>query len=191
VNRYPQSFPVLLGWWKEENKKGRHLWPGISVNRDTSNRSLDETINQIMIDRGMIPESKGIVHWSISSVIRNTRLADTLLKGVYRKQALVPSSPWMDNKAPAAPAVTTESQNEFLKISWTHPEEKDVFRWAVYYKYNERWSYTILNRNERTFSLRKTVGENANKQVLNTIIVTAVDRTGNESEKRIVSVWNE
>ena len=36
INRIPLSFPVLLGWWANENKKNRHLWPGISVGRDTS-----------------------------------------------------------------------------------------------------------------------------------------------------------
>jgi uncharacterized lipoprotein YddW (UPF0748 family) len=35
VNRYAQSYPVLLGWWAGENKMNRHLWPGISVGRDS------------------------------------------------------------------------------------------------------------------------------------------------------------
>ena len=188
VNRYAQSFPVLLGWWKNENKKGRHLWPGISVGRDSSDKNLDEIINQIMIDRGIMSESKGVVHWSISSLTRNPRMADTLLKSVYKKQALVPSSPWMDSKAPVAPAVTTESQNEFLKISWTHPDEKDVFRWVVYYQYGDRWAYRILDRNQRWIALGPTTGSGSATQKLTKIIVTAVDRTGNESEKKIAEI---
>jgi len=193
VNRYPQSFPVLLGWWNGENKKNRHLWPGISVNRDSSDKSLDETINEIMIDRGMIPESKGIVHWSISSVTKNPRLADTLIKSVYRKQALVPPSPWMDNDAPSSPGVTITDENETVKISWTDPKEKDVFRYVVYYLYGNRWDYQILNGNARELSLMKTNVVRTNTalsttQTLKNIIVTAVDRTGNESEKEIYEV---
>jgi len=188
VNRYAQSFPLLLGWWKDENKKARHLWPGISVGRDSSDRNLDEIINQIMIDRGMMTQSKGAVHWSISSLTRNPKMADTLLRSVYKKQALVPASPWMDKIPPAPPSVTTEPQNEFLKISWTHPDEKDVFHWMVYHKYNDRWSYDILDRGDRSYSLNKTIGENEQKQVLNTVIVTAVDRMGNESGKIPVMV---
>jgi uncharacterized lipoprotein YddW (UPF0748 family) len=188
VNRYAQSFPVLLGWWAGENKMNRHLWPGISVGRDSTDKNIDETINEIMIDRGMMPNSKGVVHWSISSLTKNPRMADTLLKSVYYNQALVPASPWLDNKAPAAPIVITESQNEFLKISWTHPDEADVFHWVVYHKYNNRWSYNILNPNDRSLSMRKIVGTNAQQQTLKSIIVTAVDRMGNESEKKEIEL---
>ena len=31
VNQIAQSYPVLLGWWKDQNLKGRHLWPGINI----------------------------------------------------------------------------------------------------------------------------------------------------------------
>jgi uncharacterized lipoprotein YddW (UPF0748 family) len=187
VNRYPQSFPVLLGWWAGENKKHRHLWPGISVGRDSTDKNLDETINEIMIDRGMQPESKGVVHWSISSITRNPRMADTLLKSVYKKQALVPASPWLDNKAPAAPTVTTAWQNDSLKINWTHPDEQDVFHWVVYYQYGNAWSYQVMNHNERWLSVSRSFGMGASAKPLQRIIVTAVDRTGNESEKKEIS----
>ena len=188
VNRYPQSFPVLLGWWAGENKKDRHLWPGISIGRDSTDKNLDEVINEIMIDRGMQPKSKGVVHWSISSLTRNPRLMDTLMKSVYKNQALVPASPWLGNKAPAAPVVTTIQDNDFLRINWTHPDEKEVFLWIVYHKYNDRWSYNILDRNKHSLSMRKVVGVNAAKQMLSTIIVTAVDRLGNESGKREINL---
>ncbi|MEI9810180.1 MAG: family 10 glycosylhydrolase [Bacteroidota bacterium] len=59
INRTLQSFPVLLGWWEGENLKKRHLWPGISVGRDTSAKNVNEILSQIMIDRGMTPASKG------------------------------------------------------------------------------------------------------------------------------------
>jgi len=188
VNRYAQSFPVLLGWWAGENKMKRHLWPGISVGRDSTDKNLDETINEIMIDRGMQPQSKGVVHWSISSLTKNPRLADTLLKSVYKKQALVPSSPWLDNNAPAAPVVTVAMQESICKISWTHPEEKDVFHWIVYYQYGNTWNYNILNRNDRSLEIKRITGTGASLQPLKKIIVAAVDRTGNESEKKEIEV---
>ncbi|MCY7310568.1 MAG: family 10 glycosylhydrolase [Chitinophagaceae bacterium] len=188
VNRYAQSFPVLLGWWAGENKMNRHLWPGISVGGDGGDKNIDEVINEIMIDRGMQPQSKGVIHWSISSVTKNARLADTLLKGVYKKQALVPASPWMDNKAPAFPVVTTSSEGNVCKISWTHPDEKDVFHWVVYSLYGNTWSYKILNRNDRHAALDKTKQEGTITRNLTKIIVSAVDRTGNESEKKELEI---
>lgn len=188
VNRYAQSYPVLLGWWGGENTMKRHLWPGISVGRDTADKSIDETINEIMIDRGMQPQSKGVIHWSISSVTKNPRLADTLLKSVYKKQALVPASPWLDNTAPAPPAVTTTLQNDTWKVDWTHPEEKDVFRWIIYSQYGTGWNYQILDHANRTFSLQRLTGTGAAAKNLKAIIVSAVDRTGNESEKRLITI---
>ena len=185
VNRYAQSFPVLLGWWAGENKMNRHLWPGISVGGDGGDKNIDEVINEIMIDRGMQPQSKGVIHWSISSVTKNARLADTLIKGVYKKQALVPASLWMDNKAPASPVVTSALQNDTRTINWTHPDTQDVFHWVVYSKYGSAWSYQILIRNDRSIKLNST---GVAKQSLNTVIVTAVDRTGNESEKREIEI---
>lgn len=188
VNRYAQSFPVLLGWWAGENTMNRHLWPGISVGRDSSDKNLDETINQIMIDRGMQPQSKGVVHWSISSLTKNPRMADTLLKSVYKKQALIPASPWLDKQSPTSPVVTTSLQNEGWKISWTHPEEKDIFLWVVYSQYGNSWTYKILNQNTHSVILPSTTGVGANLQKLKSIIVSAVDRTGNESEKRLLEI---
>jgi len=188
ISRIPQSFPVLLGWWAGENKMQRHLWPGINVGRDTSAKTVNETINQIMIDRGILPQSKGVIHWSISSVTKNPNMAKALLEGPYKKQALIPASPWLDNKAPDVPIVTTRWQNDTLKINWTHLDEKDVFHWIVYYQYGNTWNYQVLNRNDRALSLNKYVQEKTSRIALSHISVTAVDRVGNESGRKEVEV---
>lgn len=188
INSYTRSFPVLLGWWAGENTMHRHLWPGISVGRDTTDKNIDETLNQIMVDRGMQPQSMGVIHWSLSSVIKNTRLADTLLKSVYKKQALVPASPWLDKMPPAAPVVDILPLSVPLEIMWKHPDEKDVFRWVVYYKYGNRWSYRILNQADHKIELSRTEGSGNNIRPLKAIIVTATDRTGNESVKKVIDI---
>ena len=181
TKRIPLSFPVLLGWWDKENTKHRHLWPGISVGRDTSGRTVDETINQVMIARGMLPQSKGVVHWSISSDVLNTNLRTALLAGPYKDGAIVPASPWLDKTAPEPPADTSTRSQDSLQVSWTHPNPADVFRWVVYYKYGNTWSYKILNRKERSFHLKLVGGTEKAPLKLNRVAVTAVDRTGNES----------
>jgi len=181
VNRYAQSYPVLLGWWGGENTMNRHLWPGISVGGDGSDKNVDEVLNQIMIDRGMQPQSKGVVHWSISSVTKNQRLADTLIKSVYKKQALVPASPWLDNQAPAAPAASLSVSGNQVTVNWTHPEEYDVFHWVVYYLTGTNWNYTILNSRDRSFTLQPPARKNTNPVAISKVAVSAVDRNGNES----------
>jgi uncharacterized lipoprotein YddW (UPF0748 family) len=181
IKRIAQSFPVLLGWWAKENTKNRHLWPGISVGRDTSGRTVDETINQIMITRGMLPKSKGIVHWSISSDVLNTNLRIALLAGVYKDGALVPASPWLDKTPPDPPMVTSTKLQDSLQINWIHNNDADVFRWVVYYEYGNTWNYKILNRKERMFTVKVIGGTEKAPLKLNRVAVTAVDRTGNES----------
>lgn len=189
INRIPQSFPVLLGWWAGENTQKRHLWPGINVGRDSSALNVRETMSQIMISRGMLPESQGVVHWSISSLTKNPNMAKSLLNGPYRKEALVPASPWLDSTAPAAPSVSTTTQGDSLKISWTHPDEKDVFRWIVYYQYAGRWDYKILNRKDRSLDLKLTTDSSGTVPLpLSQIAVTAVDRVGNESASQKIGL---
>ncbi len=177
INRIAQSYPVLLGWWSKENTKNRHLWPGISVGRDTSAVSVNETLSQIMISRGMLPASSGVVHWNVGSVAKNPNMAKALVEGPYRSDALVPPSGWLDNVAPAAPTVDVNQSNDKVDIKWHHSSESDVFRWVVYYQYGRNWSYRILNRGEHTLQMEPHDG----RSKLNAVAVTAVDRTGNES----------
>ena len=179
IGKAAQSFPVLLGWWSGENKYHRHLWPGISVGRDTSSRTVTETLNQIMVSRGMLPNSRGIIHWNISSVMGNPNMAKMLIEGPYAVQALVPSSPWLDNHAPAVPSVTVNQNDDSVTIRWNHNNEKDVFRWVVYYEYGSSHSYRIMNRADRTLKLPPHNGKNK----LTSVAVTAVSRSSNESHR--------
>jgi uncharacterized lipoprotein YddW (UPF0748 family) len=190
INKIPQSFPVLLGWWQKQNTMARHLWPGISVGRDTSFKTVNETVNQIMITRGMLPDSKGVIHWSISSDIKNANLASTLLEGVYKQQALVPPSPWLDDKKPEMPTVTIATQQDNVTINWVPKDDKDAFVFVVYYKYGETWNYQVLSRKERSLSIKRYNGNEASKNVLSHVAVTAVDRTGSESEWKQVEITN-
>ena len=181
INRIPQSYPVLLNWWAGENAKKRHLWPGIRISRDTLPDKVNETVNQIMITRGAVPVSPGVVHWSIGPLVTNAHLSKALLAGPYQKQALVPPSPWLDKKAPKPPVATAVPEGEKIKVSWTHPDEKDVFHWVIRYQYGERWDYAILNRQDRNLDLDRLRVDNAGSVPLKQVRVSAVDRCGNES----------
>ncbi|MFC2085284.1 exo-beta-N-acetylmuramidase NamZ domain-containing protein, partial [Bacteroidota bacterium] len=203
INQIPQSYPVLLGWWIGENKKNRHFWPGINIGRRRGEKGIDETINQIMITRGMLPENPGNVHWSIGSLVNNEDLVDAIFEGPYKKQALVPSSPWLDNQAPQEPIVNISEKADSLEIFWSHNNETDIYHWVVYFEHGDSWDYKILNRYDRSISLpaftvnttilrRKgtdqieSIDEILNP--LNRIFVTVVDRVGNESKPTHVSI---
>jgi uncharacterized lipoprotein YddW (UPF0748 family) len=186
INRPAQSFPMLLNWWKGENTKARHLWPGINVGTDTSARNITEVLNQLMITRGILPDSKGLIHWSIGQVFKSPGITKALLEGPYKKEALVPASPWLNDKRPQAPNVMALAQGDSIRVSWTHPEAAEVFRWVVYYRYGNSWNYKIQDRDEHFFVLPKSIISNAQSSQLIEVRVSAVDKTGNESDKRVL-----
>lgn len=203
INQIAQSFPVLLGWWKDQNLKGRHLWPGISIGLSPASRAADETVNQIMVTRGLLPASPGVIHWSIGPLINTPELVKAVAEGPYRRPALVPPMPWLDTKAPAPPVVTMKAEGGKLNISWIHPEPADVGRTVVYYKYGTQWNQNIhgntvagdaipaftVNRTYLTRTPRENVKSAGQALIkLDSIAVSAVDRFGNESPVRRMAV---
>ncbi len=181
INQTKQSFPVLLGWWENENNHKRHLWPGINIDFGGDALNLDETINQIMLTRGMTPNSKGTLHWSIGPLLRYPNIAAGILKGPYKDQALVPESPWLNPVLPEAPEVVIQYSGNIVKVNWLTTGE-DAFKWVIYYKYNNTWNYKILDRNARSFEFLRYMNAAAKKDALTHIGVTAIDRTGNQSD---------
>jgi uncharacterized lipoprotein YddW (UPF0748 family) len=182
------SFPVLLGWWQSENTNQRHLWPGINTAND-KNILLNnqEVISQIMISRGMLPMSPGVVHWSMSALTKNPSLTKELNEGVYKKPALVPASPWLDNHAPKPPEVFLGEQNDSLLIRWEAKDE-DVFKWVLYFQYDSKWEQRIFNKQETETLIKLYNNKTPEPDKLKYIIVTAVDRTGNESAQKPVAI---
>ena len=202
INQIPQSFPVLLGWWSRENTQGRNLWPGMILARGNDERGADEIMNEIMIERGIVPENPGHVIFSMKGFLRDSSVLSAALKiGPYQRMALVPPSSWLDNVAPAVASVETTSTKDTLRISWSHTNPTDVFRWVVYFQYADMWEYTILNKNDRTSTLpftrilreqprsrRREEPVRETVQYLGRIAVSAVDRMGNESELTYLTV---
>ncbi len=203
VNQLSQSFPLLLGWWKGENLKGRHVWPGISIGRQQSDKATDETINQIMIARGMLPESPGVVHWSIGSLVYSPRLTKAVAGGPYRNKALIPASPWLHKRLPSPPDIMVSEENDSIRISWSHNKSGDISNWVVYGKYGPVWKHNIYGRYHNSglmpaytvnTALLEQTDQGSIRDVadviipLDSIAVTVADRYGNESsvEKKAV-----
>ena len=182
------SFPVLLGWWQSENTHQRHLWPGINTAND-KNILLNnqEVISEIMITRGMLPKSPGVVHWSISALTKNPSLTKELNEGVYKNPALVPASPWLDNHAPKPPEVFLSEKNDSLLIRWEAKDE-DVFKWVLYYQYDSKWEQRIFNKQETETLIKLYNNKTPEPDKLKYIMVTAIDRTGNESVQKPVVI---
>lgn len=177
ISRLEQSFPVLLGWWQEENTHQRHLWPGMSVDQGGNDENVKEVINQIMVTRGIVPKSKGAIHWSISSLTKNPKIPAGLKAGPYKKQALIPASPWLNKGVPAKPKVSERTRGENVELSWSHSNKNDIANWVVYFKHGERWDYSILPYTQTEISLPTT----KNGQKITEVYVTAINKAGIES----------
>jgi uncharacterized lipoprotein YddW (UPF0748 family) len=174
--RKGQSFPVLLDWWKSQDVKGRHVWVGVAPYRIGSNENFTarEIANQIRLTRAS-PLTRGAIHFSLKS-LRNDLggLRQELRGGVYARDALVPRTPWAHRAAPLSPRLKVTRGADFVRASWTERGRRKAFWFVVYVEDKSGWSYSLLPAAESSISL------SAGREV-RTVLVTAVDRLGNES----------
>ena len=177
--RQGQSFPVLLDWWKSENLKNRHLWSGIAPYRIGSNANFTavEIANQIKLTRNS-PRSLGAIHFSFKS-LRNDLggIQKTLRENVYTQDALIPPTDWIKAPKPLAPKVKITRDEKFVRAAWTEQGARKAFWFVVYAKDRNGWNYSILPNSQKSISL------SADRKI-EKIIVTSVDRLGNESRNR-------
>ncbi len=195
INQINQSFPVLLGWWSKENFKNRNIWPGLYTSKFQDEKGIDEIINEIMISRGITMDAPGHVHFSMKPLLNNDTLLLSLKNGPYKQQAIVPESPWLDNKKPEAPQVNIGSNDDELSVSWNHDNIKDVFQYVLYYKRGANWNYKVFPKNEYYYNfpvyIESTDTLNSEPIKLESITkvgVSAIDRTGNESNYNIIKI---
>jgi uncharacterized lipoprotein YddW (UPF0748 family) len=173
-----QSFPALLGWWAKQNNSGRHLWPGISVGR----HDVDEVLDQIAITRKQ--RDPGVIHWSVNSVLRREELCAALVDGPYRQRALVPASKWLDSTAPSRPSAAAYRQADGSAAVTLNSAGEAPWQWAIWSRHGKSWKFDVLpgSQTEAMLPNDPTLGP------INSLVITAVDRCGNESPRVTISV---
>lgn len=191
VNQVPQSFPVLLNWWTEQNYKNRHLWPGMSLYRFEGEKKADEVINQIMISRGMLGSAPGTVHWSVQPLIESEALRDELLRLPFQEKALIPPMHWLEKRFPARPEVEARPESGGFRVKVEFDPEKHS-HWIIYTKYNDTWSYKVINKYSDEFLISGIQVDDilvprapiptGIVRPLQEIQITTVSRTGLESK---------
>ena len=173
--RRAQSYPILLDWWKSQNVKKRHVWPGIATYRIGRNAdwTAGELMNQIAVTRNA-EETRGAVHFSFKS-LRNDLggVQKALVEGPYKHDALIPTSPWIRSSKLSAPKVKVKRDSAFVHTSWL--PVRGAFWYVVYAKGVDGWSYSILP------SIERSIAPSAERSI-ETIIVKSVDRLGNISK---------
>lgn len=81
----PQSFSLLLAWWRspQANPRGVPIWPGIAVDRLTEKGwPVEEIARQLRIEKTTgASRSRGMIFWSIKPLLNNTKGVDAVIAG--------------------------------------------------------------------------------------------------------------
>ena len=185
VAQAPQAFDVLLDYWLAQNPRGRHVWPGLYTSRiDNSAKSFtpEEIVKQIGVTRTR-PGASGQVHFSIAPLMDNRKgIVDQLKANAYQNAALVPATPWLGAEAPAAPVVQARRDGGVLKLALAPGAGKPVAQYALWARYGTQWRFAVVPGARTEWAL----ADDATGPV-NAVVVSAVDRLGNESER--VAPW--
>jgi uncharacterized lipoprotein YddW (UPF0748 family) len=188
-----QSYPFLLKWWLGENKKKRHIWPGLFTSKiglGAKAYTSDEIVNQIILTRFL--GATGNIHFSYRTFKENRQgVNDKLTTGVYSSPALPPLSPWLDSRAPSSPQELKSSKGPdgTLQVTWEtgaktkkKPEDR-VFQWAIYSFQGGRWTFRVSPA-----SAMKTEYPSDKGALPTQIAVAAVDRLGNISPWKVLKL---
>lgn len=189
MDQTAQAFAPLLDYWHAQNPRSRHVYAGLFTSKlaapggePSLGWPAQEIANQIAAVRARAPGS-GHVHFSMVALRQNRQgLADLLQSQTYAAPALVPASPWLEGSAPAAPVahLTRRSDGALdlrLRIPWF---DKPVVRWAVWLRYGEHWVFQVCHQPTQVLP---TNSAGAQAAPLTGVVVSALDRVGNESPR--------
>ncbi len=168
-----QSFDVLLDYWARQVRGRFHLWPGLftsSINDTPKSWSPQEITHQVATAR-IQPGVSGQVHFSMVALLEDRRGISTALQtGAYAEAALVPASPWLDAVAPAAPQLRPLENGQLRLVPGPG---KAAAHFAIWRKSGPSWQFSV-----QPASAPVVAGQGAEA-----IVVSSVDRLGNESSR--------
>jgi hypothetical protein len=187
IDRESVSYPVLLEWWVEQNRTGKHIWPGNysdKVGSGGTSWESQEILDQITATRAQLGAT-GNVYFSMRSLMNGTTgLPERLASGPYATRALVPASPWLDNIPPAMPIVRSgrDPGTGGLTLSLKPQGAEPTWLWVIRARAGREWTTDIVPGFTAAYKFPLTISPNP----VDAVVVTAVDRTGNESAPVIV-----
>jgi uncharacterized lipoprotein YddW (UPF0748 family) len=193
IKQTPQSYPVLLKWWAENNPAKRHFWPGNFTGRTNpsdGNWPAQEVVDQISLTRKQAGAT-GNVHFSMKSLMRNFNgIATALKNGPYKEPALIPASPWLGDRKPAAPEVLSSETGDynrssvaapvamkrFWKLDWRQPDDEDVRFYAI--TFGKRFGDKVVWGKTQIQGKSSTVFTQGVAEPYSVVAIRAVSRTG-------------
>ena len=182
VSQAPQAFDVLLDYWLAQNTRARHVWPGLYTSRiDNTAKTFapEEIVKQIGVTRSR-SGVRGHLHFSIAALMENRKgIADQLKSQTYQTAALAPASPWLGSEPPAAPGASARRENNGVSLKLAAGAGKPVAHYAIWSRYGSEWRFAVAPASRPVLLL----ADDAVGGAAQAVVVSAVDRLGNESER--------
>lgn len=182
VAQAPQAFDVLLDYWLAQNTRARHVWPGLYTSRiDNSAKAFgpEEIVKQIGVTRSR-SGVRGHLHFSIAPLMQNRKgIADQLKAQAYQTAALTPATPWLGSDAPPAPQASTRRESNGVALKLSAGAGKAPAHYAIWSRYGNEWRFAVAPASRPVLLLADDAAGGAAQAV----VVSAVDRLGNESER--------
>ncbi|MBB5332949.1 glycoside hydrolase family 10 protein [Chryseobacterium koreense] len=180
----PQSFSALLKWWKDENIKNIHLWPGLNTVGVKAADRPSEIIGQMNTIRRIMPKNTaGEIHYSTDGLTKNPAMLN-MVKNHYKEKALTPLSPWIKTEPVLKPELNARKNGNDAEIHWLSRNPQQAKHFILYAKYGNQWETEILNGDEHT----KILPMVKSGIHLTDLALKAVDRLGNESDYVAVEI---
>ena len=180
IAQAPQAYGTLLDYWVAQNTRGRHIWPGLFTSRigaPSKSYPPEEIVQQIGLTRTREGAS-GHVHFSMAALMENRqRISDQLKGSHYAMPALVPPSPWLGSETPGAPGVAAKREGRQVRLGFAPGRANALF--AIWSRHGNEWRFHTVPAARTDF----TLPDDARLGAASTVVVSAVDRLGNESER--------
>lgn len=187
VAQAPQAFDVLLDYWLAQNTRARHVWPGLYTSRiDNTAKAFapDEIVKQIGVTRTRAG-TRGHVHFSIAPLMENRKgITDQLRARAYQSAALAPATPWLGSDLPASPKAVARRETGGTGLRLSAGPGKPVTHYAIWSRYGAEWRFAVAPSSRPVLLLP----DDAVAGAAQAVVVSAVDRLGNESVRVSVSL---
>jgi uncharacterized lipoprotein YddW (UPF0748 family) len=136
-----QSFPALFDWWRAQNYKGRHVWPGLADSNVGTKFPVSEIPRQIQIIRQK--SDPGAVHYHLRSVLDHPALA-AAMSAQYALPALVPTTPWLNSTAVPPAKLSAYPGGKSTHVEWQGGTGRTSGWWLLQIRTNGAWATQIL-----------------------------------------------
>ncbi len=168
IAQAPQAYDVLLDYWLGQNRMGRHIWPGMFTSKVDKGFDKDEIVQQIGVTRSRAGAT-GHLHFSMAALMKG--IGDNIQNRAYDSAALVPATPWLGTQRPPLPSVSIGQAGSGKLLNFSG---KDAALFAVWSLQNGSWRFATVSALRPSLQLPESASA---------IVVSSVDRLGNESER--------